>query len=281
LCLFAQRRPHRIGTRLYVAVSELACHHGFAALASLRDYGPGDVALSEPVVVPLMPTLGSEFGATLPPVILAGVEHAVVDNGRDRTVLAEVSRRFAAGSLHVVGGPPGSGKAALLSILSLALRPTRGAVLWGDIDLTAMRAAQQTQWRRRNLGLVLDTSSLVGVMTVRDHIRLAASIRRRPDAEAEGLAILGTLGMGAQLNRLPAQLSGGEKQCVALAQALCTRPAILLADDPTAALDGANAALVAYTLRSFARDYNAVVICMSDDPVVMDAADGVLMLENP
>lgn len=214
------------------------------------------------------------------PVILDNVTHAVVENGRHRQVLAPLSHAFAAGALHVVGGPAGSGKAALLSILSLAVRPSRGAVLWGDVDLSALHPAQQTKWRRRNLGLVLDSASLVGVMTVRDHVRMAAAIRRRQDAEAEGLAILGALGMGAQLNLLPAQLSGGEKECVVLAQALCARPAILLAEEPTSALDHAKAALVAYTLRNFARDANAVVICVSHDPLVMDAADDVLILEK-
>lgn len=128
--------------------------------------------------------------------------------------------------------------------------------------------------------LVFQTSRLVGVMTVREHLRLAASIRGKPDAEAEGLAILGALGMGTRLNQLPAQLSGGEKQRVAIAQALCARPAVLLADEPTAALDQTNAALVAHTLRTFAIERQAVVICVSHDRVVMDAADNLLMLEK-
>jgi putative ABC transport system ATP-binding protein len=128
---------------------------------------------------------------------------------------------------------------------------------------------------------VFQTSRLVAVMDVVQHIRLAAAVRRQPDAIARGADLLAALGMGDKLNQLPAQLSGGEKQRVAIAQALCAQPDVLLADEPTAALDQANAELVAYTLRSYARERNAVVICVSHDRAVIDAADHLLKLERP
>jgi putative ABC transport system ATP-binding protein len=180
----------------------------------------------------------------------------------------------------VVGGPSGAGKTTLLSILSLSVRPTCGRVRWGDVDLTDLPPAEQARWRRQHLGLIFQTSRLVSVMTVAEHIKLAAAIRLQPAAEAEGLALLGTLGLAERIGQLPAQLSGGEKQRVALAQALCARPAILLADEPTAALDRSNAALVAATLRDFARERGAIVICVSHDTVVMDAADELLILDK-
>jgi putative ABC transport system ATP-binding protein len=211
---------------------------------------------------------------------LDGVAHVIADAGREKPLLAPLSRSFAPGRFHVVGGPSGAGKTTLLSILSLTVRPSRGAILWGDDNLSGFSAAAQAAWRRQNLGLIFQTSRLVGVMTVREHVRLAAAIRGKPEAEAEGLAILGMLGMGTRLTHVPAQLSGGEKQRVAIAQALCARPSILLADEPTAALDQSNAALVAQTLRQFAQERGAVVICVSHDRVVMDAADDLLMLEK-
>ncbi len=214
------------------------------------------------------------------PLILASVAHQMMEGSSEKRVLAPLSRTFEAGQFHVVGGPSGAGKTTLLSILSLSVRPSRGMVHWGEENLSGFKPARQADWRRRHLGLIFQTSRLVGVMTVREHIRLAASIRSDPEAEAEGLAILGALGMGEKLSQFPAQLSGGEKQRVAIAQALCARPAVLLADEPTAALDQNNAALVAQTLRTFARDRGAVVICVSHDRVVMDAADNLLMLEK-
>lgn len=211
---------------------------------------------------------------------LDDVSHVIVEGDKEKSVLAPLSRTFEPGQFHVVGGPSGAGKTTLLSILSLTVRPTKGMIHWGDETISALRAGQQATWRRKHLGLIFQTSRLVGVMTVREHIKLASAIRGMPEAEAEGLAILGALGMGARFNQIPSQLSGGEKQRVAIAQALCARPSVLLADEPTAALDQTNAALVAHTLRTFARDRNAVVICVSHDRVVMDAADNLLLLEK-
>jgi putative ABC transport system ATP-binding protein len=202
-----------------------------------------------------------------------GIAQVLVEGSAEKTTLAPLSRRFEAGKLHVVGGPSGSGKTTLLSILSLTVRASRGMIKWGTQNLTQLKPAAQAQWRRENLGLVFQTSRLVGVMNPAEHIRLAAAIRGRPEAEEEGIAALRALGMGNRLTHLPAQLSGGEKQ-------LCARPAVLLADEPTAALDQTNAALVAHTLRTFARQCNAVVICVSHDRVVMDAADELLILEK-
>ena len=212
--------------------------------------------------------------------ILDDVSHRMFEAGTSRQVLAPISRRFEPGQFHVVGGPSGAGKTTLLSILSLSVRPSAGHVHWGECDLTGLPPAEQARWRRQHLGLIFQTSRLVSVMTVAEHIGLAAAIRLQPTAVAEGLALLATLGLGERIGQLPAQLSGGEKQRVALAQALCARPAILLADEPTAALDRANAALVARTLRDFARDRGAVVICVSHDAVVMEAADNLLILEK-
>jgi putative ABC transport system ATP-binding protein len=208
------------------------------------------------------------------------VTQVLSEGTSEKVTLAPLSRRFDPGKLHVVGGPSGSGKTTLLSILSLTVRASRGMVRWGEQNLTQLHPAAQARWRRENLGLVFQTSRLVGVMTPIEHIRLAAAIRNCPQAVEEGVAALSALGMGGRLSQLPSQLSGGEKQRVALAQALCARPAVLLADEPTAALDQTNAALVAHTLRTFARQCKAVVICVSHDRVVMDAADELLMLEK-
>jgi ABC-type lipoprotein export system ATPase subunit len=221
----------------------------------------------------------STAAAAARPLVLDGVVHRVAETGVSRTVLAPLTHRFEPGHFHVVGGPSGVGKTTLLSILALALRPTCGAVLWGEEDLARLPSPRAAAWRRQNLGMITQVHQMVGVMTVREHVRLAGTIRGKPEAEAEGLAILGMLGMGRRLTHVGGDLSGADKQRVAIAQALCARPPVLLADQPTAALDQASAALVAETLRSYARESGAVVICSSHDPVVMAAADDLLMLE--
>lgn len=213
------------------------------------------------------------------PLTLDQVAYRITDAGCDRPLLSPLSRQFAPGRCHVVDGPPGAGKSTLLAILSLALRPSAGAVLWGDERISDFSIAQTAAWRRRHLGLISQTREMVGVMNVREHIRLAGSLRGQPEAEAEGLAILGMLGLGTRLAARPGDLSGGEKQRVAIAQALCTQPPILLADEPTAALDDATARLVAETLHRYAAERNAVVICVSHDPAMMAAADDLMLLK--
>lgn len=209
-----------------------------------------------------------------------GISQTLVEGGSSRMTLAPLSCTFASGCFHVVRGPSGSGKTTLLSILSLTVRAAAGRVCWAGQDLTKLDPSAQAHWRRQHLGLVFQTSRLVGVLTPVEHIRLAAAIRNCRAAIEHGLDLLGTLGLGSQLGQLPAQLSGGEKQRVAIAQALCARPAVLLADEPTAALDQTNAALVARTLRDFAHQNGAVVVCVSHDHVVIDAADELLTLEK-
>lgn len=190
---------------------------------------------------------------------------------------ASLTHRFEAGRFHVVTGTPVQGD-ALLALLALTMPPLRGIVRWGDQELTALPPDQQASWRRQTLGLMARNSQLVSVMSVRDHVRMAASIRGQPHAEGEALLLLDLLGMGARLDQRPAALSGSEKQRLALVQALCGRPAIVLAAEPSAALDRTSAALVAHILRSYAREANALVICTSTDQVIIDAADEVVVM---
>jgi putative ABC transport system ATP-binding protein len=209
------------------------------------------------------------------------VAHQVIDAGEAKATLALLNRPFRPGLLNVVGGPSGAGKTNLLSILSLTVRAAQGMIRFGDENLTALKPAGATAWRRNNIGMVFQTSRLVSLMSVKEHIHLAAATRGKVDAVEEGLALLHQLGLGDKLGHRPDQLSGGEKQRVAIAQALCFKPPVLLADEPTAALDQGNADLVAHTLRAYARAEKAVVICVSHDRAVIDAADDLLMLQKP
>ena len=219
-------------------------------------------------------------GAVQPAMVLEGVAHQVSEAGHVKPTLAPLSHSFAPGRLHVVGGPSGAGKTTLLSILALAVAPAQGEVWLGTRNLSRLTPAERQDWRRAQLGLIFQTVRLVSVMTVADHVALAAAIRRRDDAIADGQRLLASLGLGGKLSHRPDQLSGGEKQRVAIAQTLCACPAVLLADEPTAALDHANAQAVADTLRNYARSQGAVVICVSHDRALLDHADELLMLEK-
>jgi putative ABC transport system ATP-binding protein len=211
-----------------------------------------------------------------------GVYHAVADGGALKATLSPLTRRFEAGAFHVVGGPSGVGKTTLLSVLSLAVRAAGGQIRHGETDLTALTAAEASRWRRRCVGMVFQATRLVGVMSAREHIALASRLRPAAPARAyeRGLELLTAMGLGARLEDFPAQLSGGEKQRVALAQALCFNPSLVLADEPTAALDSANARLVGEILADYARGHDAVVICVSHDMALRELADQAFDLER-
>jgi ABC-type lipoprotein export system ATPase subunit len=204
----------------------------------------------------------------------------MIEGGHVKAMLAPLTCQFEVGKFHVVTGPSGAGKTTLLSLLSLFVRATSGDLFWGEERLSELSGQDAAAWRRRHLGLIFQTSRLVGVMTAEEHIAMVARVRGQPEAHAEGLRLLDSLQMGDKKGHRPIALSGGEKQRVAIAQALCARPSVLLADEPTASLDRANAIAVANILRTYAADANAVVVCVTHDHSVMDQADAVLHLQK-
>jgi putative ABC transport system ATP-binding protein len=212
--------------------------------------------------------------------ILDHVSHSVLEAGAEKRTMASLNRRFEPGLLNVVGGPSGAGKTTLLSILSLTVRATQGMIHFGETNLTALSPSATKEWRRKHIGMVFQTSRLVSLMSVREHILLSARIRGSGAAISQGLQRLKDFGLADKLDARPDKLSGGEKQRVALAQALSFDPPVLLADEPTAALDQHNAELVAHALRAYAREKGAVVVCVSHDRALFDAADDILKLEK-
>ncbi|MFM5931923.1 MAG: ABC transporter ATP-binding protein [Novosphingobium sp.] len=217
---------------------------------------------------------------TAQPLIVEGLSHSVLDSGLEKRTLAPLSRRFLPGKLHVVSGPSGSGKTTLLSLLALSVRPSRGLIHWGGLNLTQLVPADAAQWRKAHLGLIFQTSRLVSVMTAIENACFGGRIRGQR-IESEARQLMAGFGLEARQHHLPSQLSGGEKQRVAIVQALACRPPLLLADEPTASLDSTNAAFVAETLKAYARSSSACVICVSHDATVIEAADELLTLARP
>lgn len=213
------------------------------------------------------------------PLTISEVGHWMGSGEARSCVLAPISWQFDAGRFCCISGPSGAGKTTLLSILASAVRPTQGQVFHDDVDLAAADDRTRLAWRRRNLGLVFQTARLIDVLTAAEHMGLVARIRSRA-VEAEGLNWLERLGLGHRLQSRPSALSGGEKQRVALAQALAHSPAVLLADEPTAALDSINAAHVAKVLADYATRTGAVVIAVSHDHLMFDAAHDRLDLQR-
>jgi putative ABC transport system ATP-binding protein len=208
---------------------------------------------------------------------LAGCDYRPPGSG-DAMLLRGFSADFGPGRFACLTGPSGTGKTTILSLIAGICLPDAGEVWHGDTRVSDLDAAARREWRRSAVGFVFQTCRLIDVLTVAEHMQLVARLRGRPQAAAAGLALAAELGLGDKLDRRPGALSGGEKQRVALAQALACRPQLVLADEPTAALDHSNAELVAATLTGYARSTGGIVVAVSHDDVVIDAADDVVRL---
>lgn len=148
--------------------------------------------------------------------------------------LSEVGLDIADGELLILLGPSGSGKSTLLNILGGLDRPSSGEVIFGTEHLETMDDRALTQFRRRHVGFIFQFYNLVPSLTARENVELVREIAEHPLSAEEAL---GLVGLADRMNHFPSQLSGGEQQRVAVARAIAKRPAVLLCDEPTGALD--------------------------------------------
>lgn len=193
-----------------------------------------------------------------------------------------------AGESVAVTGPSGSGKTTLLQALCGVLPARSGRLEACGVTLARQGQPAPEAVRRRlrleHVGLVLQELELLDHVTVEDNILLAWHLGAHPAPRAEGreraAALADTLGLGALLRRRPRRLSQGERQRVAVARALVTRPALLLADEPTSSLDAANAARVVDLLLGSAREHGSALVLVTHDEQVAARLDRSLSMER-
>jgi ABC-type lipoprotein export system ATPase subunit len=189
---------------------------------------------------------------------------------RATQVFHDLSIAFAGGAFSAVTGPSGSGKSTLLHLLAGLDRPTTGDVRVLGMELSGLDDTGLALLRRRSIGLVAQGTDLVPFLTARETVELALALRGidRDDAGRSLVAV----GLGELADQRVARLSMGERQRVAIARALAARPALLLADEPTARLDEANARAVGVLFAELARTTGAAIVCATHDPVLIELA---------
>jgi putative ABC transport system ATP-binding protein len=183
------------------------------------------------------------------------------------------------GELALLLGASGSGKTTVLSALAAILRPAAGTIRVGDVEVTGLRGAALTEYRRHRVGVVFQTFNLVPSLTARDNVQAPLWAAGMPGRQARARAeqLLDRVGLGERLGHRPGDLSGGQQQRVAIARALAHDPPLILADEPTAHLDYIQVEGVLGLLRELAQPGRVVVVATHDERL-LPLADRIVHL---
>lgn len=196
------------------------------------------------------------------------------------TALDDVSLSLPAATFTAVMGPSGSGKSTLLHVAVGLDQPTGGRVFVAGEEVTGESETDLTKFRRQRIGFVFQQFNLLPMLTALQNVTLPLRLAGRRVDRAQATAILARVGLGDRLDRRPAELSGGQQQRVTIARALVTNPCLIFADEPTGALDSANARGVLALLREAVRDFGRTVVMVTHDPVAAASADSVIFLAD-
>lgn len=199
---------------------------------------------------------------------------------RTITVLEDVSLTVEQGEFIVIKGSSGSGKTTLLTLLSGLDHPTAGQLFIDGREITHATEEELAPLRNRDIGFVFQAFHLVPSMTARENIMLPAELKGDRDAGRRADALLQRVGLSDRANNLPSQLSGGEKQRVALCRALINRPKLIFADEPTGNLDTENGAIVFDQLIDLKNEHGATLVLVTHNPEIAGAAERVLTLRD-
>jgi putative ABC transport system ATP-binding protein len=185
--------------------------------------------------------------------------------------------------LHAITGPSGSGKTTLLHLFAGLELPDAGTITVGGVELTALDRTARAALRREQIAYVGQQAGLVPHLSALENVELVLALRGITSGGPDGgrlaaLAALESVGLGERASQRVARLSQGERARVAIARAIVSKPTVLLADEPTSRLDGANAISVAILLGRLARDTGAAVACATHDPLVIEQADSQISL---
>jgi putative ABC transport system ATP-binding protein len=212
-----------------------------------------------------------------PVVEVRNLNHCFGEGSARNKVLFDNSIEIGAGKLVVVTGPSGSGKTTLLSLIGALRSVQEGEVRVLDRNLAGLRPSEMVSMRR-NIGFIFQAHNLFESLSAYENVKMAMALGDCPPAKMRerGLAILDRLGLADRADYKPRALSGGQRQRVAVARALVNRPRLVLADEPTAALDRGSSGAVVNFLKELAVADNCTIIMVTHDNRILDLADRIV-----
>ncbi len=216
-------------------------------------------------------------------IVMARGVTKVYEHGAERVhAVRRANLSVKAGEIVAVMGPSGSGKTTLLTLLGAMLRPTAGEIFIEGQSLTGLSQEALSLVRRHKIGFVFQAFNLFPALTARENIEVGLRLRGIGGEKGRAVAreALKAVGLSDREGFLPEDLSGGQKQRVSIARALAGSPKLILADEPTGALDSQNGRGVIELLTKRARETGAAVVVVTHDPRLMDYMDRVLIMED-
>ena len=196
--------------------------------------------------------------------------------------LDDVNLRLSAGEFLSLVGPSGSGKSSLLAVAATLVRPTAGLVLIGGTDAGGLSDADRTSLRRDKVGIIFQQPNLLPSLTALEQLVIGDHLRGRPVREAghRAAALLDLVGLTPAAGKRPHQLSGGQRQRVNIARALMGDPAVLLVDEPTAALDRERSEAIVRLLRRVTDEFNVATVMVTHDTGFVPLTDTVASMRD-
>ena len=224
----------------------------------------------------------TRIAATTKAILAKGVEMAFRSGKQSIQVLKAIDWEIPAGDIQLLMGPSGSGKTTLLSILAGLLTPNAGSVYLLGEEITAMSREKLAQFRLHNIGFIFQGFNLFPALTAAENVELVLSVKgvQQRIAQQQARTLIEQVGLRRQANQKPGDLSGGQKQRVAIARALAGNPRLIMADEPTAALDSQSGHNVISLLRQLAKEQGATVLMVTHDPRIVDVADRIAYIED-
>ena len=245
-------------------------------------FGKNGAHMAEPQVPGVSVAGGAAVRAGVPVLEVNHVEKVYGSRNNVTRALADVSFAVDKGEFVGIMGASGSGKSTLLNCVSTIDTVTSGNVVINGADVTRMKHAKLTRFRREQLGFIFQDSNLLDTLTARENIALPLTIARVPAKEtlARVEQVAQRLDIAGVLDKYPYQMSGGQQQRVAAARALVTDPAIILADEPAGALDSKNARLLLESIEAMNRQYQATVLMVTHDSFAASYTNRVLFIRD-
>ena len=217
-----------------------------------------------------------------PALVVERLERVFGGKGNPTYALRSLSFTVEDGQFVAVMGPSGSGKTTLLNCIATIDRPTGGQATVNGTEVSRLRGKALAKFRREDLGFIFQDSNLIDTLSGRENIALELSIRgvKASETDVRVRDIAERLGVKDVLEKFPAQMSGGQRQRVAAARAIIGRPRLILADEPTGALDSRNSAVMMETLATMNAQMGATILMVTHDPFAASHSSRVLFVRD-